>query len=131
MAVDGQDTIRTSPDGPAYPFPDPGSYHKYLNMYFTEVGPCFPCIEEASFRAISEKVSWNPEIFSRDFALLPLLYLMFACVDVLGGNVRAAPESFSEPPGWDWYQIADNILRTKWDCELGTLRLVQYHLVKV
>jgi hypothetical protein len=128
MHIDSPNTIRVGESNRAYPFPRPSAYQKYIDTYFREISPCVPCIDQAPFQAISEHMLSQSPIPASSIALLALQYIIFACVDILGDT---DPFRGSTPRGWDWYQVADELVGTKWLAEGGNMRLIQFFLIKV
>lgn len=121
-------TIHLSNDNRAYPFFCPDGYNDYLDRYFKDINPDVPCIDVAPFRLLSQQMLSQSPIDSSSIPFLALHYLMFACVDVLSDE---NPCDGNAARAWDWYELADSLVGTKWLNEHGDVRLVQYFLIKV
>lgn len=89
-------------------FPSPFNYQKYVDYFFSDVNPCHPCVNEAEFRSRSEQMLVSRHIHASEVSFLALNYMIFACVDVL---VDTTPVGMgTKLPGWQWYQLADELI---------------------
>ncbi|KAJ4298829.1 hypothetical protein N0V90_004071 [Kalmusia sp. IMI 367209] len=111
-------------------FPNPLEYQKYLETFFEDIAPYYPCINEMEFRIGSERLLSAPIIQAEDISLLALNYIIFACSDIATAmgqyasmytttqtraNIRKRTEtagltSYNKSPGWQWFRAADDIV---------------------
>ncbi|KAF2472467.1 uncharacterized protein BDR25DRAFT_302638 [Lindgomyces ingoldianus] len=105
-------------------FPSPADFQKYIDFFFADINLCLPCVNEAEFRARSEKMLISRIIHNSDISFLALNYIIFACSDVL---VDTAPSSVNgKPAGWKWFQTADELVGKRKFCGRGDLSLIQF-----
>lgn len=78
--ADAQATLRVGMK--MFAFPSPAEYQKYLGVFFDDIGPYYPCINELEFRINSEKMLSAPSIQADSISLLALNYIVFASVDI-------------------------------------------------
>ncbi|PSN75475.1 hypothetical protein BS50DRAFT_671616 [Corynespora cassiicola Philippines] len=121
-SADSVATIRVGPRSLA--FPSPVDYAKYIDFYFADINPTHPCINEADFRARSERVLGARSIHPTDVCFLALNYIVFAVSDIL---VDATPPGVnSRPPGWQWFQLADELVGKRQLSGRSDLSLIQF-----
>jgi hypothetical protein len=94
----------------AMPFPSPAEYQQYLMSFFTDIHLSHPCIDETDFRSRGEHMLANAAIQPEERHFLALNYIVFACCDVL---LNVSPLDTSKPAGWQWSEIADDLLDKK------------------
>ncbi|KAF2194024.1 hypothetical protein K469DRAFT_617820 [Zopfia rhizophila CBS 207.26] len=105
-------------------FPNPVDYQKYIEFFFADINPYHPCVNEAEFRARSERMFSSRTIQTSDICILALNYIIFAFSDIVvdtspgGGNSR--------PPGWQWFQLADELVGKRTISGRGNLSLIQF-----
>lgn len=66
----------------SFAFPGPAEYQNYLEVFFQDVAPYYPCINEMDFRMGSQRMLSAPVIQTEDVSLLALNYIILACSDV-------------------------------------------------
>jgi hypothetical protein len=120
-------TIHLTDDNRPYPFWRPEDYNHTLDRYFKDINPDVPCIHVAPFRLLSQQMLSQSPIDSSNIPFLALHYIMFACVEIL-----ANPSTIYDhlQYAWDWFQLADDLVGTKWLNEHGDMRFVQFFLLK-
>lgn len=99
-------TIRL--DSRTLPFPRPIEYQKYMNLFFGDIHLRHSCIEEGDFRSRGERILAGGTVQSHDVFYLALNYVIFACCDIL--TETAVDVTDSKPLGWNWFQIADDLV---------------------
>ena len=92
------------------PFPNPIEYQQRLVSFFTDIHLSHPCIDEAEFRSRSEHMLASAAIQPGETHFLALNYLIFACCDALLNTKKIV---LSKPVGWQWLELADDILDKK------------------
>jgi hypothetical protein len=110
-------------------FPNTSDYQKYVNLLFTDVNPYNPCVNEGEFRARGEQMLVSRVIHPSEVSFLALNYILFACVDILFDVTP--PGVNSKPPGWHWFQIADELVGKRKLSGRGDLGLIQFLLWEV
>lgn len=110
--------------------PTRSSYTKYIDFFFKEINPYYPCVNEAHFRERSKR------LVTKDFAenddeksLLALHYIIFACSEMLldiKPLANGTPSSESE-----WLFNADNVYRKLNFNERWNSRKIQFLVYKV
>ncbi|KAL1610215.1 hypothetical protein SLS60_001880 [Paraconiothyrium brasiliense] len=65
-----------------FAFPNPTEYQSYLDVFFDDIAPYYPCINELEFRISSEKMLSAPVLQAHHVSLLALNYIVFACSDI-------------------------------------------------
>lgn len=63
-------------------FPNPIEYQRLLGVFFEDIAPYYPCVNELDFRTGSEKLLSAPSIQAADISLLALNYIVFACCEI-------------------------------------------------
>jgi hypothetical protein len=125
--ADSPATIRVGSS--SFPFPHPADYQRYIDFLFTDLSAYYPCINEAEFRIRSEQMLATQAIHSSDVCFLALHYIAFACSDIA---VDAFPVSVGgSPPGWHWFQAANDLVGQRELSGRGDLSLIQYLIIKV
>ena len=110
-------------------FPTPVVYHTYIDVFFRELQPFHPCIEEHSFHMRSERILATGCVEADDVCFLGLNYIIFALQDIsTGANL---PAGNSTPSGYRWLQLADDVVGTRQLHGQGDLSLAQFLLFKV
>lgn len=104
-------------------FPDANDYSKYIDFFFADVNHSHSCINEAEFRIYSEKINPSRPIQPNDVCFLALNYIIFAVVDILIDT--ASVRQTNRPPGWQWFQIAEDLIGKRKLSGRGDLRLLQ------
>lgn len=105
------------------PFPSEDDYRRYIEFFFDDINACHPCVNEADFRARSEKLLTiaGPNI---DTHLLALNYSIFACTDIL---VDMSPnDQMRQPPGWQWFLAADSLVGKRKFGGRASMTLIQF-----
>ncbi|OAF99922.1 uncharacterized protein CC84DRAFT_1168833 [Paraphaeosphaeria sporulosa] len=91
-------------------FPNPAEYQRYLDIFFDDIAPYYPCVNELDFRINSEKLLSAPAIQADHVSLLALNYIVFACSDIATSlDVASSPSQVSSP-GWQWFRAADELV---------------------
>jgi hypothetical protein len=110
-------------------FPRPFDYQKYIDFLFHDLSPYYPCINEADFRMRSEQMLAAPVIHNSDTCFLALHYMIFACSDIA---VDSFPVGVNpKPPGWQWFNAADDLVRQRELSGRADMSLIQYLVLKV
>lgn len=112
-------------------FPISHDYHSYLQTFFAHLHPFHPCIDEAQFRNRSEQMLANPNLQHTDSCFLALHYIIFACCDILVHVTPSASNSTTAIPGWQWFQIADELAGKRCLAGRGDWSLLQFLLFQV
>lgn len=74
-------------------FPTPNEYQKYVEVFFDDIAPYYPCVNELEFRINSEKLLSAPAIQADHVSLLALNYIVFACSDIATSMSKCNPVS--------------------------------------
>jgi hypothetical protein len=100
-------------------FPSPADYQRYCALVVSDRS-----LNEAEFRASSAHMLAAPTIppTDTDKCLLALHYIIFACVDIIQDATLPAP---GEPPGWQWFHIADELVGKRPQYGCGDISLFQ------
>lgn len=112
----------------SFAFPTPVDYQKYLDFFFNDLNPYYPCVNEAEFRMRSDKMLATRPLPANDICFLALHYVIFACVDIAGETSNAA---HNKPPGWQWFQLASDLVGNRVLSGHGDLSLVQTTILEV
>ncbi|KAF2438015.1 hypothetical protein P171DRAFT_372491 [Karstenula rhodostoma CBS 690.94] len=104
-SADAAATIRVGHKSLA--FPNPAEYQRYLDLFFDDIAPYYPCVNELQFRINSEKLLSAPAIQADHVSLLALNYIVFACSDIATSLGKPA---FVSSPGWQWIRAADELV---------------------
>ncbi|KAF2732549.1 hypothetical protein EJ04DRAFT_513823 [Polyplosphaeria fusca] len=107
-----------------FPFPGPAEYEKYLDFYFLDINPHFPCVNEAEFRIRSGKMLASSAANGNDVAFLALHYAIFALTDLSSMTTPSALSS--QPLGWRWIDMANNIVDKRQITGHGDMTLLQF-----
>ncbi|KAF2870375.1 fungal-specific transcription factor domain-containing protein [Massariosphaeria phaeospora] len=110
-------------DEQTLPFPSPLEYQKYVDFFFANINPYTPCVNEAEYRARNERMLLASVVHASEASFLALNYIMFACSDFLAD--MAPPDTQSKPPGWQWLELADEIIGKRTVRGQGDLCLLQ------
>ncbi|ORX99612.1 fungal-specific transcription factor domain-domain-containing protein [Clohesyomyces aquaticus] len=105
-------------------FPSPADYQKYVDFFFADINPFYSCVNEAEFRARGEKMLSSRAILDGDVCFLALHYIIFACSDISAERAPASPHG--KPPGWQWFQTADELVGKRKISGRGDLSLIQF-----
>lgn len=111
-------------------FPNPADYQKYIDFFFADLNPYYPCINEADFRIRSERTLATSMIHNNDATLLALNYMVFACSDI-AVDVSPQATANSKPAGWHWFQAAADALGKRELNGRGDLTFIQYLILEV
>jgi hypothetical protein len=76
-SADAAATIRVG--SRTFAFPTPAEYQSYLDLFFDDIAPYYPCVNELEFRINSERLLLAPAIQADHVSLLALNYIVFAC----------------------------------------------------
>jgi hypothetical protein len=106
------------------PFPNPNDYQKYVDYFFSTITPYYPCVNEAEFRTRSDSMLATRVINPSDISLLALNYIVFSCADILVDTTN--PGALTKPPGWQWFQTADQLVGKRKVSGRGDLSLIQF-----
>ncbi|KAJ4350421.1 uncharacterized protein N0V89_009042 [Didymosphaeria variabile] len=106
-SVDAAATLRVG--NKTFAFPNPTEYQSYLDVFFDDIAPYYPCINELEFRINSEKMLSAPVLQAHHVSLLALNYIVFACSDI-ATSLDAAGTSQVNAPGWQWFRAADDLV---------------------
>ncbi|KAF2124088.1 hypothetical protein P153DRAFT_371394 [Dothidotthia symphoricarpi CBS 119687] len=112
----------------ALTFPPSQDYHNYLQVFFADFHPFHPCIDEAQFRIRSEHMLASSDLQHTDSCFLALHYIIFACCDILLHVAPPATTNSNSVPGWQWFQIADELAGKRSLAGRGDLSLLQFLL---
>lgn len=117
-------------------FPADSDYQKYISYFFADLNPYLPCVNEAQFRSQSEYMLASDDIPQSHLSSLALNYIIFACVDVMTDPTPTRtgidlPEANAKPPGWQWIEVADELIGQRAMDSRGDVRLVQILIWKV
>lgn len=63
-------------------FPNPTEYQRLLDVFFDDIAPYYPCVNELEFRMGSDKLLSASSIRANDITLLALNYIIFACCEM-------------------------------------------------
>ncbi|KAF2271542.1 uncharacterized protein EI97DRAFT_504890 [Westerdykella ornata] len=107
------------------PFTVPTEYRRYLDHFFEQVYPFYPCIDPVPFREQGGCMLSSLPIQKDKRLLLALHYVMFALVDVSESN---SPNETM--PGWYWYQTAETLIGQEVLHSSGGLVFIQYLILK-
>ena len=125
--ADSPATIRLGSS--SFPFPNPADYQKCMDFLFNDLGPYYPCVNEADFRARSEHMLAAQAIHSSDVCFLALHYIVFACSEIaVDAHVVGAG---AKTPGWQWFHTANDLAGQRELSARGDLSLIQYLIIKV
>ncbi|KAF2713963.1 hypothetical protein K504DRAFT_462421 [Pleomassaria siparia CBS 279.74] len=105
-------------------FPNPSDYQKYIDYFFSSVTTFYPCVNEAEFRARGESMLATRVIDASDISFLALNYIVFSCSDILVDTTHLG--TISRPPGWQWFQLADQLVGKRKVSGRGDLYLIQF-----
>ena len=108
------------------PFPRKAEYERYVDFFFTEVNPFHPCVNEPDFRSRSTATQFWRSSQVKNVCFLALNYIIFACSDA--HLMHSADVS---PPGWHWFQLADELIVKRKVSGRGGLHLVQILVYEV
>ena len=111
------------------PFPSPEEYQRYLDFFLWDLNTYYPCVDETELDSYSVIILSKPVIEDHKACQLALLYIIFACVDVLGGTSR--PNFEEKPAGWQWFNLADDIIDKRKFTGRGGLCLLQCLILEV
>jgi hypothetical protein len=106
------------------PFPNQNDYQKYVDYFFSSITPYYPCVNEAEFRARSESMLATRVINASDVSFLALNYIIFSCADIMVDTTN--PGATTKPPGWQWFQTADQLVGKRKVSGRGDLSLIQF-----
>jgi hypothetical protein len=107
-------------------FPSPADYQRYCALFFADLHRLYPCVDEASFRAASDRMLAYSAVTPADTCLLALHYILFACVDILHAPTPSAP--LGKPTGWQWFHLADELVGKRPQYGCGDVDLTQFLL---
>jgi hypothetical protein len=105
-------------------FPEPTAYESYLDFFFKDINPCHSCVNEADFRSKAIALISTQRIKREDLWFLALNYIIFACADILQDTNTEVHNK--ELPGWNWFQIAEELIGNRKVGGGGDASLVQY-----
>lgn len=130
-------------------FPNPTEYQKHLNVFFDDIAPYYPCVNELEFRMESEKMLSAPAISSGNVSLLALNYIVFACSEMATSQgtptfvpvecrtheadhveTEGTPTKI-KPPGWQWFRAADDLVGKRKLSGQADLCLIQFLALEV
>jgi hypothetical protein len=106
------------------PFPNQNDYQKYVDYFFSSITPYYPCVNEAEFRVRSESMLATRVINASDISFLALNYIIFSCADILVDTTN--PGTVTKPPGWQWFETADQLVGKRKVSGRGDLSLIQF-----
>lgn len=110
-------------------FPTCEKYASYIDFFFDDINPCHSCVNEADFRARSQRLLASDVVDRRENCFLALNYIIFACSDILV-NVAAVDER-RRLPGWQWFLLADELVGKQKLSGRGDLSLIQFLVYEV
>jgi hypothetical protein len=116
-------------DGRDLHFPDLVDHQRYLNAFFWDLNTYYPCVNETIFRSQNEIMLEPTTIDDDSTCQLALNYIIFACVDVLGDTTRSGLRG--RPAGWQWFQLADDLIDKRKFSGRGDLSLIQCLILQV
>ncbi|KAL5447334.1 hypothetical protein PMIN07_009661 [Paraphaeosphaeria minitans] len=123
-SADAAATIRVGHNTLA--FPNPAEYQRYLDIFFEDIAPYFPCVNELEFRINSEKLLSAPAIQADHVSLLALNYIVFACSDIATSFDTASSTLQVSYPGWQWFRAADELVSKRKMSGQVDLCLIQF-----
>ncbi|VUC29049.1 unnamed protein product [Clonostachys rosea] len=106
------------------PFPSSPEYARYLDVFFNDINPCHPCINEPQFTSKCQKIKSTRAVDPQDACLLAINYIIFACADIL--TELSPVQQTRSVPGWKWYLIAEDLMNKRKLTGRGDLSLIQY-----
>ncbi len=110
-------------------FPTLVEYARYIDFFFEDINPCYSCVNEADFRARSERLFADSSVDPGETCFLALNYIIFACSDVLLDVAPAGRRS--RLPGWQWFLASDELMAKRKVSGRGDLSLIQFLLYEV
>lgn len=151
-SADAAATIRVGPKTLA--FPNPPEYQRYLDIFFDDIAPYYPCVNELEFRINSEKLLSASAIQPDHVSLLALNYIVFACSDIATSSGKRTfvsihqdtgarlltpmsqtdtkgPTSQTPSPGWQWLRAADELVGKRKISGQIDLCLIQFLVLEV
>lgn len=107
-------------------FPGSAEYETYLHFFFADINPCHSCVNEADFRSKADRILASGRVGRDDTCFLALNYIIFACADILQDVAPAAVSNAENLPGWQWFQLADDLVGRRKVGGPGDTSLVQF-----
>ena len=120
-------TIRVGPRN--FAFPSPGDYQKYIDFFFSSMTPYYPCVNETEFRMLGESVLATRVVNAAEISFLALNYIIFSCADIMVDTTSLG--AITKPAGWQWYQLADQLVGKRKVSGQGDLVLIQFLIWEV
>lgn len=111
------------------PFPNSLDYENYVDFFFNDINPNYPCVNEGDFRQKSKNLPGCPFPNEDDTCFLALNYIVFACSDILR-DIDTAQDR-APRPGWDWFLAADTLVGKRKLSGQADLCLIQFLIFEV